>query len=73
MSDISACMGRAMRDAFRYLTSVLFAAVVVQVALAGYGVFNAVDKADDSASTKHAVEHGFNAHAITRHRDHRRR
>jgi UDP-N-acetylmuramyl pentapeptide phosphotransferase/UDP-N-acetylglucosamine-1-phosphate transferase len=52
-----------MRDAFKYLTSVLFAAVVVQVALAGYGAFNAVGKADDGKATKHAVEHGFSAHA----------
>ena len=35
-----------MRDAFKYLTSVLFVAVVVQVALAGYGAFNAVSKAE---------------------------
>jgi len=54
-----------MRDAFKYLTSVIFAAVVVQVALAGYGAFYAVDKADDNDSvSKDAVEHGFNAHAI---------
>jgi hypothetical protein len=53
-----------MRDVFKYLTSVLFAAVVVQVALAGYGAFNAVDKSDDNGSvSKDAVEHGFNAHA----------
>jgi hypothetical protein len=54
-----------MRDAFRYLTSVLFAAIVVQVALAGWGAFNAVDKSDDDGSiSKHGVEHGFAAHAI---------
>jgi hypothetical protein len=54
-----------MRDAFRYLTSILFVAVVVQVALAGYGAFYAVDKSDDDGSiSKDAVEHGFNAHAI---------
>ena len=53
-----------MRDAFRYLTSVLFVAIVVQVALAGYGAFNAVDKShDDGSISKHGVEHGFNAHA----------
>ena len=52
-----------MRDAFKYLTSVLFAAVVVQIALAGYGAFNAVSKADDGRATKHAVDHGFSAHA----------
>src|SRR3954464_5533857 len=54
-----------MRDAFKYLTSVLFAAVVVQVALAGYGAFYALDKSKDNGSASHdAVEHGFNAHAI---------
>jgi hypothetical protein len=54
-----------MRDAFRYLTSILFVAVVVQVALAGYGAFNAVKKSDDNGSISHdAVENGFNAHAI---------
>jgi len=54
-----------MRDAFKYLTSIIFAAVVVQVALAGYGAFYAVDKADDNDSvSKHTIEHGFNAHAI---------
>ena len=52
-----------MRDAFKYLTSLLFVAVVVQVALAGYGAFYAVDKSDDNGSiSKHAVEHGFDAH-----------
>jgi heme/copper-type cytochrome/quinol oxidase subunit 2 len=54
-----------MRDAFKYLTSIIFAAVVVQVALAGYGAFYAVDKADDNDSvSKAAIDHGFNAHAI---------
>src|SRR5437879_2030204 len=54
-----------MRDAFKYLTSIIFAAVVVQVALAGYGAFYAVDKADDESSvSKDAIEHGFNAHAV---------
>jgi hypothetical protein len=54
-----------MRDAFKYLTSLLFVAVVVQVALAGYGAFNATSKAEDDGSvTKHAVESGFDAHAV---------
>jgi hypothetical protein len=54
-----------VRDAFKYLTSIIFAAVVVQVALAGYGAFYAVDKADDNDSvSKSAIDHGFNAHAI---------
>jgi hypothetical protein len=54
-----------MRNAFKYLTSLLFVGVVVQVALAGYGAFNAVDKSDDAGSiTKDAVENGWNAHAV---------
>ena len=53
-----------MTNAFKVLTSLLFVAVVVQVALAGYGAFYAVDKSDDNGSiSKHGVEHGFNAHA----------
>jgi hypothetical protein len=53
-----------MRDVFKVITSLLFVAVVVQVALAGYGAFVAVDKSDDNGSvSKQAVEHGFNAHA----------
>ena len=54
-----------MTKAFKYLTSVLFAAVVVQVALAGYGVFYALHKAGDNASiTRDTFDHGFRAHAI---------
>jgi hypothetical protein len=54
-----------MRDAFRFLTSLLFVVVVVQVALAGYGAFDAVHKADDAGSvTKKAVEDAWNLHAI---------
>jgi hypothetical protein len=54
-----------MTNAFKYLTSVLFVAVVVQVALAGYGVFYALHKTDDGGAVdKDAFEHGFNAHAI---------
>jgi Family of unknown function (DUF6220) len=53
-----------MREAFKYLTAVLFLAVVVQVALAGYGAFNATSKANDNGSvTKSTVESGFDAHA----------
>jgi hypothetical protein len=54
-----------MTNAFKYLTSVLFAAVVVQVALAGYGVFYTLRKANKAGSaSKSAFEHGFHAHAI---------
>jgi hypothetical protein len=54
-----------MTNAFKYLTSVLFAAVVVQVALAGYGVFYTLHKANKAGSaSKSTFEHGFHAHAI---------
>ena len=54
-----------MTNAFKYLTSVLFAAVVVQVALAGYGVFYVLHKVNKNHSvTKDAFDHGFNAHAV---------
>src|SRR5258708_36117901 len=62
-----ACRVGRMTNAFKVLTSLLFVAVVVQVALAGYGAFYAVDKSDDNGSiSKHGVEHGFNAHAALR-------
>ena len=52
-----------MRDAFKYITSLLFIAVVVQVGFAGYGAFNAIDKADsDKTVTKHQIENGFDPH-----------
>jgi small-conductance mechanosensitive channel len=52
-----------VRTAFRWLTSVLFAAIVVQVGLAGYGSFEAIHKAENSAVSKKTIEDGFNAHA----------
>ena len=54
-----------MREAFKYLTSVLFLAIVVQVGFAGYGVFHALDKADkDGSVTKKTIENGFDPHGI---------
>ena len=54
-----------MRDAFKYLTSLLFLAIVVQVGFAGYGAFNAIDKADaDTTVTKKTIENGFDPHGI---------
>jgi hypothetical protein len=54
-----------VRDAFRYLTSLLFVAVVVQVALAGFGAFDAFHKADDAGSvTKKMVEDAWSAHGV---------
>ena len=54
-----------MREAFKYLTSVLFLAIVVQVGFAGYGAFNAIDKADNGATvTKKTIENGFDPHGV---------
>ncbi|HTB50035.1 MAG TPA: DUF6220 domain-containing protein [Solirubrobacteraceae bacterium] len=52
-----------MRDVFRWLTSVLFVAIVVQVGLSGYGAFNAIHKAENASVSKKTIEDGFNAHA----------
>lgn len=52
-----------VRSAFRWLTSVLFVAVVVQVGLSGYGAFQAIHKADNASVSKKTIEEGFNAHA----------
>lgn len=51
-----------MRTTFRYLTSLLFLAVVLQVGFAGYGAFNAIDKAADASVTKKTIENGFDPH-----------
>jgi hypothetical protein len=52
-----------MRTAFRYLASLVSLAVIVQVGFAGYGAFNAIDKADDDGSiTKKSLENGFDPH-----------
>jgi hypothetical protein len=49
--------------AFKYLTSLVFLAVVVQVGFAGYGAFNAIDKADNGKTvTKKTIENGFDPH-----------
>jgi hypothetical protein len=53
-----------MNAAFRIWASLVSLAVIVQVGLAGYGAFHAVDVSDDKgAISKKGVEHGFNAHA----------
>ena len=48
---------------FRWLAAIVFAAVVVQVGLAGYGAFHAIDRADKAAISQKTIEHGFDAHA----------
>jgi hypothetical protein len=52
-----------LASAFRYLTSVLFVAVVIQVGFAGYGAFNAIDKAGKGKTiSKKTIENGFDPH-----------
>src|SRR5689334_5384969 len=54
-----------MRTAFRILASLTSLAVIVQIGFAGYGAFNAVDKADDAGSvSKHSIENGFDPHGL---------
>jgi hypothetical protein len=54
-----------MRTAFRIVASLASLAVIVQVGLAGYGAFNAIDKADsDQSITKKQVENGFDPHGV---------
>ena len=54
-----------MREAFKYLTSVLFLAIVIQVGFAGYGAFHAIDKAGkDGSVTKKTIENGFDPHGV---------
>jgi hypothetical protein len=53
-----------MTNAFKYLASVLFVAIVVQVALAGYGVFYALHTAKHThPATEKTFDHGFGPHA----------
>ncbi len=54
-----------MAQAFKYLTSLLFLAIVLQVGFAGYGAFNAIDKADNGKTvTKKTIENGFDPHGF---------
>jgi hypothetical protein len=53
-----------MINAFKYLATVLFVAIVVQVALAGYGVFYALHTAKHThPATEKTFDHGFDTHA----------
>jgi hypothetical protein len=54
-----------MTATFKYLTSLLFVAIVIQVGMAGVGAFNAIDKADkDGTVTKKQIEDGFGPHGL---------
>jgi hypothetical protein len=53
-----------LSSAFRIWSSVVSLAIIVQVGLAGYGAFHAVDESDDKGTIgKNAVSDGFSAHA----------
>jgi len=53
-----------VRNTFRWLSAVVFGLVVVQVALAAFGAFDAVHKADKTPISKKTIENGFTAHGI---------
>lgn len=54
-----------MRTAFKYLTSLLFLAIVVQVGVAAVGAFNALDKTDNGKTITHKqIENGFDPHGL---------
>jgi len=53
-----------LNGAFRIWASLLSLAIIVQVGLASYGAFHAVDESDDKGTIgKNAVSDGFSAHA----------
>src|SRR2546423_11883305 len=53
-----------LNSAFRIWASLASLAIIVQVGLAAYGAFNAIDKSDDNGTIgKDAVSSGFDAHA----------
>ena len=54
-----------MNSAFRIWASLVSLAIIVQVGLAAYGAFDAIDKSDDNGTIgKDAVSSGFDAHAV---------
>jgi hypothetical protein len=58
-------MERVMRAVFRWWAVLVAAAVLLQIAFAGYGAFYVVDKADEASKTltNHQVDHGWNPHS----------
>jgi hypothetical protein len=52
----------AFRTIYRYWISILVAAVVAQIAFAGYGAFYAVEKVSDASIDEDTVEEGFGLH-----------
>ena len=52
----------ALRAVYRYWISILAAAIVVQIAFAGYGAFYTVKKVADSSIDENTFEDGWGAH-----------
>jgi uncharacterized membrane protein len=54
-----------MRVVFRWWAGLVFVAVLLQIAFAGYGAFYVVDKADEASKTitNDQVDHGFSPHS----------
>jgi hypothetical protein len=52
----------ALRAIYRYVISILAAAVVVQIAFAGYGAFYAADKVSDTSINEDIFNEGFDPH-----------
>jgi len=54
-----------MRAVYRWWTAIVFAAVLLQIAFAGYGAFYVVDKADKNGKTisHHGIDHGWALHS----------
>ena len=59
-------MTDTLRTIYRYWTAILFAAVIVQIFLAGLGVFGVVSEAAEGESTvsQDTIEDEFTPHAI---------
>ena len=56
-------MSNAFRALYRFWAALLFVDVLVQIGLAGYGVFFVDHKADQTnAVTSHQFDHGFGPH-----------
>jgi hypothetical protein len=53
---------QALRTIYRFWAALVFLAVLVQVGAAGYGAFNAADKADPGPLTEDQFSSGFDFH-----------
>jgi hypothetical protein len=55
-----------MRAVYRWWSAIVFIAVLLQIAFAGYGAFYTVNKADEKSKliTNHGVDHGWGPHLV---------